>query len=216
VLSAWRSTRAQNIYAPFTAEAIQKALASGSQLSPVLKEQLDWSKAVASVITDGLKGNPRQVKRMLNAMSLRKELAAIAKISVKEEILAKLMVLGYSNLPLFQELNQWQTAEKGVPSKLKTLESEAMKEEEGDSAPADDGLCKMADPVDVVVVAYATAFVGFRSPGLFLAGSRQDGFDPRGRDDDSAKCSASLAKAAFRQRGREVAGFEAGARPFGF
>ena len=147
VLTAWRSTRAQNIYAPFTAEAIQKALPSGSQLSPALKEQLDWSKAVASVITDGLKGNPRQVKRMLNAMSLRKELAAIAKISIKEEILAKLMVLEYSNLPLFQELNQWQTAEKGVPSKLKTLESDAMKDQEGgDSTPADDGLAKWRTP----------------------------------------------------------------------
>ena len=147
VLSAWRSTRAQNIYAPFTADAIQKALPGSSQLTPALKEQLDWSKAVASVITDGLKGNPRQVKRMLNALSLRKELAAIAKISIKEEILAKLMVLEYSNLPLFQELNQWQTAEKGVPSKLKTLESEAMKDEEaGDSAPADDGLAKWRTP----------------------------------------------------------------------
>jgi predicted KAP-like P-loop ATPase len=147
VLSAWRSTRAQNIYAPFTADAIQKALPSGSQLTSALKEQLDWSKAVAPVITDGLKGNPRQVKRMLNAMSLRKELAAIAKISIKEEILAKLMVLEYSNLPLFQELNQWQTAEKGVPSKLKMLESEAMKDEEtGDGAPAEDGLAKWRTP----------------------------------------------------------------------
>jgi len=147
VLSAWRSTRAQNIYAPFTVEAIEKALPSGSQLPPALKEQLDWSKAVAAVITDGLKGNPRQVKRMLNALSLRKELAAIAKISIKEEVLAKLMVLEYSNLPLFQELNQWQTAEKGVPSKLKTLESEAMKDEEaGDSAPADDSLAKWRTP----------------------------------------------------------------------
>ena len=106
VLAAWRSTRAQNVYAPFTAEAIQKALPAGTQLPPRLNEQLDWSKAVATVITDGLKGNPRQVKRMLNAMSLRKELAAIAKISIKEEILAKLMVLEYSNLPLFQDLNQ--------------------------------------------------------------------------------------------------------------
>ena len=147
VLSAWRTTRAQNIYAPFTADAIEKALPSGSQLSPELKEQLDWSNAVASVITDGLKGNPRQVKRMLNALSLRKELAAIARISIKEEILAKLMVLEYSNLSLFQELNQWQTAEKGVPSKLRTLESEAMKgEEAGDSAPPDDGLAKWRTP----------------------------------------------------------------------
>ena len=38
------------------------------------------------------------------------------------------MVLEYSNLPLFHELNQWQAAEKGVPSKLKALESEALKE----------------------------------------------------------------------------------------
>ena len=81
-----------NIYAPFTADSIQKALTGGVQLPPLLQEQLDWSKAVASVITEGLKGNPRQVKRMLNALSLRKQLAAIAKISIREEVLAKLMV----------------------------------------------------------------------------------------------------------------------------
>jgi predicted KAP-like P-loop ATPase len=147
VLAAWRNTRAQNIYAPFTAEAIQKALPSGSQLPVALKEHLDWSKAVASVITEGLKGNPRQVKRMLNAMSLRKELAAIAKISIKEEILAKLMVLEYSNLPLFQELNQWQAAEKGVPAKLKKLETEALKDEDAsDTTAPDDGLGKWRTP----------------------------------------------------------------------
>jgi predicted KAP-like P-loop ATPase len=147
VLTAWRKTRAQNIYAPFTAEAIQKALPSGSHLSVVLKEQLDWSKAVASVITEGLKGNPRQVKRMLNAMSLRKELAAIAKISIKEEILAKLMVLEYSNLPLFQELNQWQAAEKGVPAKLKKFETEASKDEDAsDTTAPEDGLGKWRTP----------------------------------------------------------------------
>jgi predicted KAP-like P-loop ATPase len=147
VLAAWRGTRAQNIYAPFTAESIHKALPGGAQLPANLKEQLDWSKAVASVITDGLKGNPRQVKRMLNAMSLRKQLAAVAKISIREEVLAKLMVLEYSNLDLFQELNQWQTAEKGVPSKLKVLEEKALKEEDDfESAPADDGLAKWRTP----------------------------------------------------------------------
>ena len=147
VLAAWRSTRAQNVYAPFTAEAIQKALPAGTQLPPRLKEQLDWSNAVATVITEGLKGNPRQVKRMLNAMSLRKELAAIAKISIKEEILAKLMVLEYSNLPLFQELNQWQAAEKGVPSRLKALETEALKEEDvSEAAPPEDGLSRWRTP----------------------------------------------------------------------
>jgi predicted KAP-like P-loop ATPase len=147
ILTAWRNTRAQNIYAPFTAEAIHKALPGGTQLPANLKAQLDWSKAVASVITEGLKGNPRQVKRMLNAMSLRKQLAAVAKISIKEEVLAKLMVLEYSNLPLFQELNQWQAAEKGVPSNLKTLEEEALKaEDDSESSTPEDGLAKWRTP----------------------------------------------------------------------
>jgi predicted KAP-like P-loop ATPase len=148
VLSAWRDTRAQNIYAPFTADSIQKALTGGAQLPPLLQEQLDWSKAVASVITEGLKGNPRQVKRMLNAMSLRKQLAVVAKISIREEVLAKLMVLEYSNLPLFQELNQWQAAEKGVPSKLRALEDLALKEEDDDSEATvpEDGLVKWRTP----------------------------------------------------------------------
>jgi hypothetical protein len=130
ILSAWREARAQNVYAAFTAEAVQKAL-KDTELPPVLKDQLDWSKAVASVITDGLKGNPRQVKRMLNAMSLRRQLASIAQISIKEEVLAKLMVLEYSNLALFHELNQWQAAEKGMPAKLRALEDHALKGDDG-------------------------------------------------------------------------------------
>jgi hypothetical protein len=116
-------------------------------MSAALREQLDWSKAIATVITEGLKGNPRQVKRMLNAMSLRKELAAIAKISIKEEILAKLMVLEYSNLKLFQELNQWQAAEKGVPSQVKQLEAEALKDADASGvSPSDDGLASWRTP----------------------------------------------------------------------
>ncbi len=147
VLTSWRSTRAQNIYAPFTADSIHKALPPGTALPAALKDQLDWSRAVAPVITEGLKGNPRQVKRMLNALSLRKQLATVAKISIKEEILAKLMVLEYSNLPLFHEINQWQAAEKGIPSKLKSLEEEALKEEGGlDPTQPDDGLGKWRTP----------------------------------------------------------------------
>ena len=147
ILTAWRNTRAQNIYAPFTAKAIHKALPGGTQLPANLKAQLDWSKAVASVITEGLKGNPRQVKRMLNAMSLRKQLAAVATMSIKEEVLAKLMVLEYSNLPLFQELNQWQAAEKGVPSNLKTLEEKALKaEDDSESSAPEDSLAKWRTP----------------------------------------------------------------------
>lgn len=149
VLGAWRGTRAQNVYAPYATNEIQAALSAG-ELSPALQEQLDWSKAVASVLTEGLKGNPRQVKRMLNALSLRKQLAAVAKISIKEEVLAKLMVLEYSNLDLFQELNQWQAGEKGVPSNLKKLEELAL--EDGDAilmSPLEERLSKWKTPSSV-------------------------------------------------------------------
>ena len=65
VLAAWKKARVQNIYAAFTADAIQSALGQGVDLPTALRDQLDWSTAVAPVITDGLKGNPRQVKRAL-------------------------------------------------------------------------------------------------------------------------------------------------------
>jgi hypothetical protein len=145
VLTAWRETRAQNVYAAFTADAIQKSL-KGAELPATLKEQLDWSTAVASVITEGLKGNPRQVKRMLNAMSLRKQLASVARISIKEEVLAKLMVLEYSNLSLFHDLNQWQAVEKGVPAKLRTLEEQALRDDEAQKVAVEDGLSKWRTP----------------------------------------------------------------------
>lgn len=134
-----------NIFAPCTAETIQKSLGEGVEIPPPLDAQLEWSTSVSSVITDGLKGNPRQVKRMLNAMSLRKQLATVARIVIKDEVLAKLMVLEYSNLPLFQELNEWQAAEDGTPAKLRLIEEFALKSD--DQQPiADDGLSKWRTP----------------------------------------------------------------------
>jgi len=91
-----------------------------------LRNQLSWSNAIAQVVTEGLKGNPRQVKRMLNALLLRKKLADVAKISMRDEVLAKLMVLEYSHLPRFYELNDWQAREEGRPSTLRMLEAAAL------------------------------------------------------------------------------------------
>ena len=132
VMAKWKDGRAQDVYASFNASDVTNAL-SGCEISTALQEQLAWSTAVASVITEGLKGNPRQVKRMLNAMSLRMQLASVAGITIKDEVLAKLMVLEYSNRSRFQELNQWQAAEKGRPSQLKDLEQIAQGQEVEDA-----------------------------------------------------------------------------------
>ncbi len=82
--------------------------------------------SLVPIITQTLSGNPRQIKRFLNTLTLRQRLATVANISdFNTAILAKLMVLEYSNseLPLFKQLYDWQVDQKGLPTQINTLES---------------------------------------------------------------------------------------------
>jgi predicted KAP-like P-loop ATPase len=91
-------------------EALTKGLTSISALVPV--------------ITTTLSGNPRQIKRFLNTLTLRQRLAQVAKIpNFSNAILAKLMVLEYAELNLFKQLYDWQLQSSGSPTQLKLLES---------------------------------------------------------------------------------------------
>ena len=79
----------------------------------------------SKIITNGLKGNPRQIKRFLNTYILRERLIQIAKFTqIKMDVLAKIMVLEYSNIDLFRELYNWQSKSeiKGEPNEIKSLE----------------------------------------------------------------------------------------------
>lgn len=124
VLEDWKSKRSRNFYSPYQFESIKAVLGKG-KINNELEKQLTWSSSIAHVITEGLKGNPRQVKRMLNMLLLRKKLAEVANIEIKDEILAKIMVLEYSHLQRFYELNEWQATEDGHPAKLIKLEKNA-------------------------------------------------------------------------------------------
>jgi len=82
--------------------------------------------ALVPIITQTLSGNPRQIKRFLNTLTLRQRLATVAKISdFNAAILAKLMVLEYSNIEiaLFKQLYDWQVDKKGMPNEIKQLEA---------------------------------------------------------------------------------------------
>lgn len=128
VRADWEKRRSANFYAPYQFGSVKEIL--GDTVIPSdLTKQLSWSNSIADVVSEGLNGNPRQVKRMLNALLLRRKLSEVAKIDIKDEILAKLMVLEYANLPCFLELNNWQAAEDGKPSKLAKLESAANSED---------------------------------------------------------------------------------------
>lgn len=138
VVAHWQSVRQKNLYEPYRQSGICEALGATAAIPDELQTQLAWSNSIADVVTDGLKGNPRQVKRMLNAMALRKHLASVAGIKVRDDVLAKLMVLEYASLPLFREIAQWQGPANGFPEQLRSLESSALDATSGnEDLPAD-------------------------------------------------------------------------------
>ena len=82
--------------------------------------------ALVPIITQTLSGNPRQIKRFLNTLTLRQRLATVANIhGFNTAILAKLMVIEYSNteITLFKQLYDWQVNQKGIAKEIKQLET---------------------------------------------------------------------------------------------
>ena len=119
------SQRSANRYAVFGYSAVVDAISGDGNLPlpPILEEALTFSAGAAPLITEGLKGNPRQVKRFLNAFVLRKKLAQVASlVNVRDDVLVKLMILEYSYEKKFRQLFDWQTAQSGVPKEIAQLE----------------------------------------------------------------------------------------------
>ncbi|TWU08380.1 KAP family P-loop NTPase fold protein [Stieleria varia] len=117
--------RTNDRYSVFGYSAVEQAAKkAGTAILPEqLVNALVFSAGAAPLITEGLKGNPRQVKRFLNAFVLRKKLAEVAKLTnIKDDILVKLMILEYSNDKKFRELYEWQASQNGFPSQIQTFE----------------------------------------------------------------------------------------------
>ncbi|MES3030960.1 MAG: P-loop NTPase fold protein, partial [Patescibacteria group bacterium] len=116
-----RNQRAKDRYCSF-AQANALDVLKGA-LSPKLSEALRIGAGIASQITDVLQGNPRQVKRFLNAFFLRRKLADVAKLDeVKDEILVKLMLLEYAAPRLFDKLFGSMDGQTGLVGILAELE----------------------------------------------------------------------------------------------
>ena len=120
-LHGWKDGWIRNRYASFGYSSVKEAL--GSSFPPQLEAPLTLCAGTASMVAEGLNGNPRQVKRFLNAFLLRKQLAESSKIGdLRDDVLMKLMLLEYYKLPKFRELFKWQADEKGHPKALAALE----------------------------------------------------------------------------------------------
>lgn len=122
VLAAFHSNRAANHYGIFGFGDVQSLITSDEQNK--LGESVTLIASLSSIITEGLNGNPRQIKRFLNTFMLRNRLVKVANIlEFKLDILAKLMVLEYSSPELFRKIYEWQTSQKGEPKELIELEA---------------------------------------------------------------------------------------------
>lgn len=123
VLSSCEVARNRDLYRTFGAGAVKDAL--GGIMPEELGVRLQWVGAVAPAFAEGLKGNPRQVKRFLNAFMLRRQLANVAKLHIDDRVLVKLMLLEYTCTDLFNQLYTWQARSEGLPTEIDSLEDRA-------------------------------------------------------------------------------------------
>ena len=139
--TAYLEAHRAHVSAPFGLDQVRQALGGGG-CSSDLENALAWSRRIAPALCDALKGNPRQTKRLLNSLLLRRKLAQAAGLTVSDEILVKLMLLEYIRPDLFAQVYQWQAAHEGYAPQLRALEIEDEEADEGLTQQAKDILQK--------------------------------------------------------------------------
>lgn len=123
VLDACSDGRKQKRTGIFGYLEIASALTSKQKTcSQELEAQITLSRMISPSLADILKGNPRQTKRLLNALLLRHQLAEVAGLQIEWTVLVKLMVLEYVKTDLFSELYHMQARQQGTPKEISAME----------------------------------------------------------------------------------------------
>jgi len=107
----------------------------GLTVPPGLSADLQWAAAIAPVLARGSRGNPRQIKRFLNTLQLRRRAAERKHVSLEPAVLGKLMLLEDQHFGEFQQLFDWQVA-SGGPSCPQLAAAEALARVGEDNGPA--------------------------------------------------------------------------------
>ncbi len=104
----------------FTREKINEVL---DEVPDEIEGALQIADQIAPLLTDGSRGNPRQIKRFLNTMSLRLAIAQQRGIQddIKMPVLAKLMLAERFETSLFSRIER-EATESGESSLVKDLE----------------------------------------------------------------------------------------------
>jgi predicted KAP-like P-loop ATPase len=131
----------------FSLSEIEKAL---GQVPQSIQQAYQLSDQISRLLTDGTKGNPRQVKRFLNALLLRESVADARGFGaeIKRPVLAKLMLAERFAETFFDELAKLVVQSKnGRPLALAALEEESMATKESKKAKSTIGELSDADSV---------------------------------------------------------------------
>jgi len=117
---------------PWNATVLDQAMAKEAlfgqnqgDVPPEISQAITLSQQIARVLTDGTKGNPRQIKRFLNSMLLRNEIAAARGFgaAIKQPILAKIMLAESFNPTFYDQMTKATYASSdGRPKELIALE----------------------------------------------------------------------------------------------
>jgi hypothetical protein len=111
-------------------KAVQTALAG--KIPPPVEEALRISAQITRLLTDGTRGNPRQIKRFLNSMALRRAIAEERGFGeeIQLPVLAKIMLAERFAPDLYDHLSRLAaTASNGKVFSLAALEKVAEPEE---------------------------------------------------------------------------------------
>jgi predicted KAP-like P-loop ATPase len=74
------------------------------------KDDILVAKQLASILTKGLNGNPRQCKRFLNTLDMRLRMAKYKGVALDTRVLAKIMEVEYFRTSLFRKMAQLSVA----------------------------------------------------------------------------------------------------------
>jgi type II secretory pathway predicted ATPase ExeA len=112
------------------AEVLGRALTEAMRLDLALASQ------IRGVVAMSVDGNPRQLKRYLNAFRLRLLVASARGATLNGRVAAKLMLLEYFRLETFRTIARWQAAHGGVALELAAIESDRVSRTGQDAATA--------------------------------------------------------------------------------
>lgn len=121
------------------------------------------------ILARGLKGNPRQIKRFLNILAVRRQLATTNKLEVKSELLIKLAVLEYVWETLFRAISDTVDPKSGASELLASMLNEEQRDDLQKQSPLLAGALQDTDAMQFVLAEPPLAADLDLRPYMFLA-----------------------------------------------